>query len=191
MSLATDELLIRKFLGVNMITPILPTGARVIPAPVYFNDKEDYWATIESVSYTTQYQLETGHVLFCSFYFQDFTDISGPPDSPLIGLRYEIYVFAQYDFERADESILTPDAFNKLMLSKHNAFVALILSLKEQFQGIRNMGILDTNVYAVQQTTPLVQNAFTVNKGVCDFIPDVQGHSARFQETVRVQLIAC
>jgi hypothetical protein len=75
----------------------MPTGGRVIPAPVYFNDSEDYWATIESVSYTTQQELETAQIVFCCFYFKNFVDISGPPDSPLVGLLYELYVFSQYD----------------------------------------------------------------------------------------------
>jgi hypothetical protein len=190
MSLSTDELLIRKFLGEQRITPEMPSGGRVIPAPIFFNDKEDYWATIESVSYTTQFELETEHIFFCSFYFQDFVDIQGPPDSPLIGLRYELYVFAQYDLERTDENI-SPDAFNKKMLKHHNELVKCALDLKEAFQGKLNIGVLDTAEYAVQRTTPLVQNQFLANKEQCVFVPGVMGHAVRFQETVQIQKIAC
>jgi hypothetical protein len=191
MALSDDELLTRKYLGLSMITPVMPAGGRVVPSPIYFNDKEDYWATIESVSYETQSDLELGHILFCSFYLQDFRDISGTPHSSLVGLRYEIYVFAQYDTERSDENIMTADAFNKLMLRRHNEFIKLVLDLKEQFQGLIDMGVLDTNVYAVQRTTPLIENQFIVNKANCEFVPGVQGHSAKFQETVQLQLIAC
>jgi hypothetical protein len=99
--------------------------------------------------------------------------------------------FPSTTLERSDESNISPDAFNKKMLAKHNEFVALCLDLKEQFQGIRSMGVLNNTVYAVQDTTPLVQNEGVQNKNTCDFVPGIVGHTARFQETVRVKLIAC
>ncbi len=77
------------------------------------------------------------------------------------------------------------------MLKKHNEFVALVLDLKEAFQGVRNMGVLDTGTYSVQETTSLVQTEAITNKGDCIFVPGVKGHQVRLQETVRVQLIAC
>lgn len=190
MGLDADEVQIRKFLAESIIAPVMPSGGRVIPAPVYFNDKEDYWATIETVSYTTQPTIEKAHIMFCSLYFVNFVDIEGPPDSPLFGLLYELYVFSQYDATRSDENI-SPDAFNKKMLLRHNEFVACCLNLKEAFQGNRNMGLFDPSVYALQQTTPLVQSERVQNKIQTEFVPGITGHLAKFQQTVRLMATPC
>lgn len=190
MGLGDDETTIRRFLGLNKITPVMPAGARVIPAPVFFNDKADYWATIETVSYETQLDIETEHICFVSFYFKNFINLGGPKDSPVIGLNYELYAFSQYDLERSDENV-SPDAFNKKMLLKHNEFTKLVLDLLDEFQGDRNMGVLDHSIYAWEVTTGLLQTEAITNRGVCAFIPDVQGHQCRLQEQVQVQLVAC
>lgn len=190
MSLADDELTTRKFLAENIIAPVTPIGGRVIPAPIYFNDKEDYWATVESLSLTTQDEIEKEHVLFCCLYFVSFVDMEGPPDSPLFGMLYELYIFSQYDSTRTDENV-SPDAFNKKMLLRHNAFVKFCLDLKEAFQGNRNLGLFDPAVYATQRTTSLVQSERVQNKTLTEFVPGITGHLAKFQETVQFKLVAC
>ncbi len=192
MSLDADEVTIRKFLAESIIAPVMPSGGRVIPAPVYFEDKEDYWATIETVSYTTQPEIEKAHIMFCSLYMVNFVDLGGPPDSPLFGLIYELYVFSQYDSTRSDENV-SPDAFNKKMLLKHNEFIACCLNLKEAFQGNRNLGVLTSGAggYALQRTTSLVQSERVQNKVQTEFVPGITGHLAKFQETVQLQLTAC
>lgn len=190
MSLEEDEVTIRKFLAEEVIAPVMPTGGRVIPAPIYFNDKEDYWATIETVSFTTQPEIEKAHVMFCSLYFVNFVDIEGPTDSPLFGMIYELYVFSQYDATRSDENV-SPDEFNKRMLLKHNEFVACCLKLKEAFQGQRTIGALDAAVYATRRTTSLVQSERVQNKVQTEFVPGINGHLAKFQETVQLKLVAC
>lgn len=190
MSLETDEVTIRKFLAEDVIAPVMPSGGRVIPAPIYFNDKEDYWATIEEVSYTAQPEIEKAHIMFCSLYMVNFVDISGPPDSPVFGLLYELYLFSQYDATRSDENV-SPDAFNKKMLLKHNEFIACCLNLKEAFQGNRTIGVLDGATYTVRRTTSLVQSERVQNKIQTEFVPGVNGHLAKFQETVQLQLVAC
>lgn len=190
MPLDADELIIRQRIAEDLVAPVLPAGGRVIPAPIYFNDKEDYWATVESVSYATQPDIEKAHIMFCSLYLSSFADIEGPPDSPLFGLTYELYLFSQYDPERLDETE-TPDEFDKKMLLRHNAFVACCLGLKEAFQGNRTLAGLDGSVYAVRRTTSLVQTERVQNLAQTEFIPGIRGHLARFQETVQLKLVAC
>lgn len=190
MSLKADELIIRKHIVENVIAPIMPAGGRVIPAPVYFSDKEDYWATIESVSYTTQKDIEDAHVMYCAIYFLDFVDIEGPKHSPLFGIEYELDVFSQYDSERTDENI-SPDAFNKKMLLRHNEFVGCILDLKEVFQGEQDMGLALGEPYAIQRITSLVQTLPAQNRVQTEFIPGITGHRAKFKETVKLQLVEC
>ncbi len=190
MSLAADELLIRKFLCEDIIAPVMPSGGRVIPAPIYFNDKEDYWATIETVSYATQPDIEKAHIMFCCLYFVNFVDLAPPAHSPLVGALYELYLFSQYDATRSDENI-SPDAFNKKMLLKHNEFIACCLDLKEAFQGFRNTGLTLSANYIVNRTTSLVQSERVQNKIQTEFVPGVNGHLAKFQETVQLQLEPC
>lgn len=188
MSLDVEELEIRKYLAENIIAPIMPVGGRVIPAPIYFNDKEDYWATIENVSYTTQPGIEKAHIMFCCLYLVNFVDLDKPADSPLFGLIYELHVFSQYNSARADEN-LSPDAYNKKMLEKHNEFIGCCLNLKEAFQGNRDLPGL--SAYATKRTTSLVQSERVQNKVQTEFVPGVTGHLAKFQETVQLKLIAC
>lgn len=191
---AADERKIRRFLGIDKIGAIETAVGRIIPAPVYFNDREDYWATIESVSYETQYEIEKTNIRFCSFYLKGFEDIDGPAHSPLVGLTYEIYIFAEYDLERSDEDNVTPDAFNKKMLKANDDFVAMVLQLKSAFQGLISMGIdFDGGAdrYAIQRTSPLKQTAFIDNRANCRFIPGVRGYQTTFDEEVQLQLAAC
>lgn len=190
MSLEADELDIRKYICESIIAPAMPSQGRVIPAPIYFNDKEDYWATIETVSYTTQEELEKEHVMFCSIYFVNFVDLAPPKHAPLTGLIYELHVFSQYDAERSDENV-SADAFNKKMLLRHNEFVACCLNLKEAFQGDRSLGLFDAGVYATQKTTSLVQSERAQNRVPTEFVPGITGHLAKFQETVQLQTAAC
>lgn len=187
-----DELQIRRFIATDRIDTI-PGIGRVVPAPIYFEGKEDYWATIESVSYETQQEIEKTSIKFVSFYPKGFTDDRTPPntpDSPLVTLTYEVYLFHQYDYERSDEN-LTPDAFNKKMLKSHNDFIAIWLQLKASFQGLKNMGLTLSEGYATQRTTSLIQNNFIENKVTCRFIPGVVGYSVTFDEGVQLKLVAC
>jgi hypothetical protein len=187
---AAEEKLIRRFLGIDMIGAIESTVGRIIPSPVYFQDAADYWATIESVSLTSQQVLEVTNIKFCSFYLKGFKDISGPADSPLVGLTYEIYVFSEYDLERTDEN-LTPDAFNRKMLKANDDFIAMVLGLKGIFQGLRKFAALDASKYSIQRTTSLVQNSFIENRGACRFVPFARGYQTSFDETVQLQFVAC
>lgn len=191
MSLKADELLIREYLTETLIAPCMPVGGRVMPAPIYFADSQDYWATIETVSYTTQPALEKAEVIFCVLRFLNFVDLEPKPaHSPLFGILYELYVFEQYEATRADEN-LSPDAFNKKMLKRHNEFVACCLDLKEAFQGNLGLGILDTAEYSMQETTSLVQSERVQDKVATEFVPGIVGHLAKFQETVRLKKIPC
>lgn len=187
-----DELVIREALATS-IAEIMQVE-RSIPAPLYSSAKSDYWATDEGVSYLERYDLETNNVNFAAVYLRDFSDDpdpnTSPAHSPLVTLNYEIYWFVEYDFERADENE-TPDAFNKKMLRRHNDFIAGILALKAKFQGYRNIAGLPANKFATAQTWPLTVVEQIQNRIECEFIPDVRGHSIRFGEGVRLQLIAC
>lgn len=187
---ASDELLVRHAL-LDMVLTAMGSG-RVIPAPIYFNDRADYWASFDETDYETQDNIETNGVVCCWLYLKRFIDDPlQPPDSPEVTLLYEFYLFTQYDLKRADESLISPDAFQKLMLKKHNDFVEDLLAIKAAFQGIRNLGVLNTDKYVIQQTNSISMVGDNLNRGLCDFIPSVRGHIARFEERVYLKLKEC
>lgn len=186
----SEELIIRESLA-NTVAAAM-TESRVIPAPSYFVDPSEYWSSYDFVDLETQEELEAAQVSCCWVYLKRITDdLEQPADSPQITLVYELYIFSQYDAERSDESVVTPDAFNRLMLRRHNEFIKNILSLKGSLQGVRNLGLLDTVKYTEQKTNSIVQTQDIINRGPCEFIPMVKGHSVRFEESVLLRLKEC
>lgn len=185
----TEELQIRERLA-DMINDIAEID-RVIPAPVYFQDHREFWRSINLVSRPgTQTELETTHISCVWISFAGFEDLDENPHSPLFDLRYDIYVFSQYDLERQDENA-TPEAFARQSLKRHNDFVSSVLKIKGMFQGEINLALLDTAKYARQFTTPVFQDESVINKGPCEFIEEIEGHSVRLQESVRLKFKEC
>lgn len=191
-----DEIQIRKYLAeeIEMATAV----PRICPAPIYFTSKEDYWATIDSISLTTQQQLETTDIKFAWVFLKNFRDDpQSPQDSPIRTLIYEIGLFYEYNHRRADENI-SPDAFNRLMLDEHNLFIKDYLALVARFTGPRNMAFSSTGLpvlssanYVITRTSNLQQIGDIADKLDCDFVPKVQGHQVRFNQNVIVQLREC
>lgn len=194
--LDTDEIQIRKFLAEKIDTAT--EVPRICPAPIYFAGKEDYWATIDTISLTTQREIETTAIRFAWVYLKNFRDDPlSPQDSPFRTLVYEIGLFSEYNETRADEN-LTPDAFNRLMLDEHNKFLKDYLGLITEFTGPRHMAwagsglpVLAPADFVIQRTNNLIQVGDIAEKLDCDFIPGVQGHQVRFNENVTIQLREC
>lgn len=188
---AADELLIREKLTNDIASS---TGYRVIPAPIYFRDKSDYFGTDEDVADNakdTQSELELEPIKAAWLYLKGFEDSDeGNSDSPLVFLNYEIVLFQEYYLEREDETA-TPDAFDKKLLLNHNEFIAAILNLKGTFQGERNLGVLSTQDYVSQRTNSITVLEEIQNMSECEFIPKVLGHKITFRERVDVQLKEC
>lgn len=166
---------------------------RVIPAPIYFTGKEDYFATMlgdDGDDFETDHEITTTLVRFAALYlktpFED--DPNEPAHAPLTTWTYECYLFSEYDFERADET-LTPDAFNKLMLKRHNDFIAAVLNVKAAFQG--EINIAGMSGYTESKTLPTTIREEILNNADCEFVPGIKGHSIRLGIRVRLQTEAC
>lgn len=185
---AAEELQIREKLSesLNTVTSI----GEVIPAPLYCNDASDFYATLDSAK-DSKDEIELTPIAACWFYPIGFSDdlTSSKPDSPLVLLDYELYLFRQYGLQRADETE-TPDVFDSQMLKLHNQFIEAYLGIKSVFQGNRLMG-LDTNVFAINQTTSIVHNQDIENKAICKFVPGIVGFAATLRETVKIKLVDC
>ncbi len=107
----------------------------IIPAPIYFADKADFFNQISLVILNTQKLIETSLVKFCAVYPIRFEDVqtSNFSDEPEILLTYEFYLFHERNSARADESGI--DSFNKTILKTHNDFCAAYLRIREAFLG--------------------------------------------------------
>lgn len=187
-----DELQIREYLSGIIATA---TGYRVIPAPIYFNGVQDYWATYEDAPATPESLDEIDDIdVQCAWlYLKGYVDDpESPTDSPKMDLNYDIVLFQQSDRLREDENI-TPDAFNKMLLQNHNDFVGGLLNLKAALQGLRTMGLFPTGTggYAQQNTQGLIMIEEIDNRGECEFVPGITGYRVVLREPVQVQLVLC
>lgn len=188
--LASDELIIREVLATKVAAAI--EFAHVIPAPIYFTGREDFLATKFGDADTdpeTQYGIDIGEIEFACLYLRSFEDDpDSSPHSPLTTLVYELYLFCEYDYTRADETV-TPDAFNKLMLLKHNEFIASIIQLKSEFQG--ELNFVGLSGYVETKTLPIIVRGEIQNNTECEFVPGTRGNSIRLELRVRVQMEGC
>lgn len=169
----------------------VPETGRIIPAPIYFGDAAEYWRGINHVSRpSTQVEIETDHIEAFWILFRGFQDVGGAPHSPLFDVTFEFYGFSQYDLVRQDPNA-TPEAIARRILGYHVRFVLAISKIKEFYQGEINLGVLDTERYRRQFTQPISQDEFVTDRGPCEFIQNVEGHSVRLFESVRLQLKEC
>ncbi len=189
---AEDELIIRRKLAETNGT--VAEAGYVIPAPLYFNDRADFWATADPQ--TTQKAIETGAIAACWIYPLLPTDADpereglGSDHSPLVNLTYEMYLFRSYAFTRADETE-TPDVFGKTVLEAHNLFTKAWLDIKAAYQGKRNIAGLPADTFSVARTTSITFPSFIQNRVQCDFIPQVLGFAVRMRETVQLMEVEC
>lgn len=190
MGLSVDiELLVRKAHANTVVT--VPEAGYPIPAPIYFTDVADFWATVDATK-DTKSEIERTTIAATWIYPLIVSDdlSVGSPHSPLYRLTHEIYIFRGYRLTRADETV-TPDDFGKTTLKAHNDFVAAWLGIKEAFQGKRAIAGLDDDIFAVKRSTPTTQGEYIQNRGNCEFIPMLQGFMVKLQETVEIQLREC
>lgn len=167
----------------------VPECGFVLPAPIFFNDKEDFHAQIRSIALNTRKAIETAEIAFCSISFLRFEDED--TEASDTNFSYEFYVFRQYGLERSDESV-TPDAFLKRMLKSYQNFLAAILGLRAEFAGENPIPDLDEERFAEALTKSLVQDEF-VSEGntVCKYIPGVRGFAAELTGTIEITMREC
>jgi hypothetical protein len=189
MSLTADnELIVRKALADSIAT--VTEAGYVVPAPVFFNDRSDFWSTVDPK--TTRNDIETSAIAATWLYPLEIEDdpLEGSDHSPLVKLTYEFDLFRSYAYTRGDESE-TPDVFGSEVLDAHNKFTKAWIDIKAAFQGKRNIANLPPNVFAIARTTSLVFPEFIQNRVNCLFIPGVQGFAVKMQETVELMDIEC
>jgi hypothetical protein len=169
----------------------IPEAGRIIPGPVFYGDAADYWRGVNHVSRpTTQVEIETGHIEAFWILFRGFQDQGGTPHSPLFDVIFEFYGFSQYDLQRQDANV-TAEEIARRILRYHVRFTLAIAKIKEYYQGERALGLFDPERYARQFTQPVVQEEFVTDRGPCEYIRNVEGHTIRLFESVRLQLKEC
>lgn len=158
----------------------------VLPAPLYFQDRADFWATVAAIALNTRDAIETSPVKFCSFSFLRYEDDikEGCEDEPLLTLLLNIYLFHERNLEREDES--GADSFLKKLLKNHNDFLSALYGIREQFLGTQAIAGLPEGYAA--ETQGLAQIDFTREMEECRFIPGVRGFAADLQLRTEVYI---
>lgn len=180
-----NELTVRRKLADKSAS--VPTIGFVLPAPIYFADKSDFWATVAPLD--TRTELETTPAKFCAIYPLAFEDVpENRQDEPLIKFTYEFYLFHERTLERADESA-APDGFSKKLLKTHSDFVAAWLDLRAEFLGVQQLNLGPE--FSIAKTNSLTQRDEINNKAKCEFIPDIKGFEVRMQIVATILLKEC
>lgn len=181
----SEELEIRKALALKAMN--VPSAGFIIPAPIFFVKREDFFKGISSLVLDTQKKLELTDVVFCVITLRKFEDSKseGCGDEPLCRLTYNFYFFQEYDSELGDESG-APDEFLKSTLKSYNDFIKTILQARNEFLGIQNLPSAEIPENFDIKTNPFEQDDYIVEKGKCRYIPGVKGHSIDLQTVVQV-----
>jgi hypothetical protein len=163
----------------------------ILPAPIYFNDKQDFQAQISGLALTTQKSIETAQVALTVISYLRFEDLpDGEEQGTEVELHYKFTVFRQSNFERADET-LTPDAFLKKMLKSYSDFTAAIVNLREEFRGVQLIPSLTGDEFSEAETTSLAQDDFARENAACPYIPNVRGFLAELVGKVTLIYAEC
>jgi hypothetical protein len=180
------ELATRKALAVK--TANVTDAGYIIPAPIYFVDNSDFWATVNGLVIDTQKEIELTNIAFCVISLLKFEDFpaEGCADEPLVRLTYNFYFFRQYDLERADENELAPDEFLKRNLKSYNLFVKTILDARVEFLGLQNLDSSEFPENFDVKSNSLVQEEYLNESEICRYIPRIKGHSIDLQGVVQV-----
>lgn len=176
---------------VSKVETALPSW-RVEPGVLPFNDRGEFFSSWASSPTTdTRDSIETTDVAFALVYLTDWDTIEGPVHSPLIAYKFRIYIFQEFSLDRVDEDEVDPLAFTRRMQARHNRYVAGLLALQSEFQGNFNMGLTLSAETVVLRTTELVIAEPSVSVEECEFIPEVEGFQASFEERVEFQFKEC
>lgn len=178
-----DELVIRKAIADKIA---LVAGAEtVVPSPIYFSDKSDFWATVAPK--VTQKDIETSPVEFCAISYLRFEDITeeGCEDEPMVALYYNFHVFREYERTREDETP-TPDEFLKKVLKAEREFMNVLFGVREAFLGIQPLPIAELPDNYSVETNSLTQEDFADEKEPNRYVGFTDGFSADLVARVEV-----
>ncbi len=172
-----NEIIVRKA-AIDRLNTIANVGY-VLPAPIYFVDKADFFNQISGLTLTTQKAIETQTVKFCAFYPLQFVETEA------VEIVYEVYLFAESSLEREDETS-TPDGFLKQLLKNHSDFIAGWLGIRNEFENSQTIGGLDG--FSVNQFASISQAEFISHNELCEFVTDVRGYAAKME--LKAKLLA-
>ena len=179
------ELTIRR--AISEKTALVPAAGFVVPSPIFYKDKADFWAQINSLAVNTKDAIEQTNIAFCCISLLKRVDSvnEGCSDSPLIRLTYNFHFFRGYDCEREDERDV-PDDFLKRTLKTYNLFVKAVMDVWTEFLGVQNIPELPTGIEG--NTNSLTQPDFIEEKRTCRYIPGIEGHSVNLQSVIEVTI---
>ena len=174
------ELNIRKSLSGKLSLPL--EDWEILPVPIYYRDKADYFAGISSGDFHTRKRIEREDIKFCAISFLKFEDSPGEgcEDNPLVRFIYNYYFFRQVRIIREDEA----DEFLKKNLESYQDFIQKVLAAKNAFQGLSPLDTEDEGIDI--KTKSLSMPEFVEDTEICRYIPNIKGHAVDLEGVVEI-----
>ncbi len=166
----------------------VPECGEICPAPVYFQDKNDFIKNIGDLSLNTRKKREMSDVAMVVITF------SKPPEKPpkhgeSWTYHYNFYLFREYDAERLDESE-NPDDFRKRFLKNYYDFINAILGLHTQIENDLQLDI-DSENFLDCFARIEADGDFIEDYGKCRYVPGVSGYAIDLAVEVKVLFREC
>lgn len=181
----STEIIVRRALA-DKAAQVSQLGV-IIPAPVFFANREEYFSSVSGLTLSGQKELELSAIKFAAVSLFLFEDEAQPdafcPENPVTYLTYNFYIFREYERTREDETAL-PDAFLKKTLKSYNEFIAGIFALRMLFLG--EQPILGLPAGMTATAFSLTQGEFIAEHELCRFIPHVFGHQVNLQTRIEI-----
>lgn len=160
----------------------------VLPSPILFTSKADFWATVNDDN-NTKAEIETGLIRAAEIRYLNFEllDEEEPREleAPTVAVNFECTVFHERKLERLDETAPLDD-FDKKIRKSNQEHITAVMGIVGEFQGSNDIPAL-TDFPEAYTVTPVQEEGTEMNVE-CEFIVGVVGDQSKLQLQVRVQM---
>ncbi len=161
----------------------------VLPSPLKFGGKEDFFANVNTAINTKALiegtLIRAARIRYLTFGFLDDDEVAREVDGPNVYLSWELTIFHESDFERVDET--TPqDDFEKRVRKTNQEHITAVWGVIGAMQGVNAIPALSAFAEAETVTPSQIDN--TELDVECEFIAGCVGDQTKLELRVRVQL---
>lgn len=161
---------------------------KVLPAPLEYVDKADFFASVGETSLDTQKEIETTEVAMTVLTMPK-APVRPANHGGVWTYSYNFYVFREYNRERADESEM-PDEFRKKLLKSYQNFRYAIFGICAEFgEEYEITGLPDGIAAALAQIDQ--ETDFIEENEPCRYLQVVSGYGVDLPITVRIRFKDC
>lgn len=161
----------------------------VLPSPLTFTRKEDFFAAVDDDN-DTKREIETtlvraARIRYLNFELLGDTEQNREIEDPTLAINWECTIFHESTPERLDQD-MSPDDFEKRIRKTNQEHITSLWAVVGTFQGSNPIPALSAFPDAFT-VTPIQTDATELN-AECDFITGLKGDQSKLQLQIRVQL---